>query len=196
MPASSPRRGSVTQASVGRSTALRMPGDAVPPRHRLHRAPDHRQKAEVVVGVEVVDRDSGVADARHLGVELPLDLGRDDPPLHPGGDEVLTARPEAAVRGQQRANAVGAPRPGRRRRAPGGRRRPGWAPRSTSPGRPGRSGALPSSEVLVTIPSRCARRIPREIAADMPKSSALTTSRISPALTIGASCPSRACART
>jgi hypothetical protein len=52
----------------------------------------------------------------------------------------------------------------------------------------GRSGVFPRSEVLVTIPSRWAFKIPREMAGDMPKSSALTTNRISPALTTGASC--------
>ena len=43
------------------------------------------------------------------------------------------------------------------------------------------SSQLPSSDALVTMPSRCARRMPREIAGDIPKSSAFTTRRISAA---------------
>ena len=44
---------------------------------------------------------------------------------------------------------------------------------------PSRSAQFPSRDVLVTIPSRCARRMPREIDGDMPKSSAFTTRRMS-----------------
>ena len=87
-----------------------------------------------------------------------------DPPLHPGGDEVLAARPESAVGRQQRPDAC-------RRSATGPPpHRARWTPTPSvgaSPSiapRAGRSGALPSSDVLVTIPSRWARKIPREMA--------------------------------
>ena len=141
-------------------------GDAVPPRDRLHRASDRGQKAEVVVGVEVVDGDAGVAHARHLGVELALDLGRRRSAPSPRRDEVLTARARSAP---------SAPSSDRTRR----RARPGrppisvrWTPTpragasASIAAAAGRSAQLPSSDVLVTIPSRCARTMPREMAAD------------------------------
>ena len=74
--------------------------------------------------------------------------GRKLPPSGVSSDGTLSAAPTGPAAAQRQVDADA----------------PGWAPRPASPGARGRSGVLPSSEVLVTIPSRWARRIPREMA--------------------------------
>ena len=58
-----------------------MRADAVPARDRLDRAADGREEPEVMMCVQVIDRDAGGADARHLRVELALDVAGVDLPL-------------------------------------------------------------------------------------------------------------------
>jgi len=82
-------------------------GDAVLARDGLDGAADHGQKAQVVVGVQVIDLDAGVAHARDLRVELALDIGRVDLAFRPRGDEVGAALVEAAAGRQQRRHLGG-----------------------------------------------------------------------------------------
>src|SRR3954471_5290848 len=63
-------------------------GDAVLARHGLDRAPDDGKKPEMVVRVQVVDLDAGVAHARDLRVEFAFDVGGVDVPLRPRADEL------------------------------------------------------------------------------------------------------------
>ena len=107
--------------------------DAVFSRHRLHRSPHHGKEPEVMVCVQVIDRDPGGAHARDLGVEFAFDVARIDLPLRPGGDELGAAPEEPAGLRQQRRDAWPDPRPGRLRPAPGARRPPGSAPPPAPP---------------------------------------------------------------
>ena len=156
----------MTHDSVGVSIALRMASMPCLRATASTVRPTDGEEAEVVVRVQVIDRDAGVAHARDLRVELALErraasIGR----FIQARDEVgrrarESAPPSVSSDGTRAGSAIG-PRPDQRE-VHAHAQRP--APRPAIARASSRSPQLPRSEVLVTMPSRCARTMPREIA--------------------------------